>query len=455
MKQSNESDPRTPVTVLTGFLGSGKTTLLNRILSEEHGKRIAVIENEFGEVGIDHELVIGAEEEVFEMNNGCICCTVRGDLIRILGKLMKRRHQFDYILIETTGMADPGPVVQTFFMDDEMAAQLRVDACVTLVDAKHAAQHLDQQSEAQEQVAYADVIVLNKTDLVDDHEVAVLETRLRQMNARADIHRAQNAELPIDHILNVGGFNIERALEIDPKFLEPEYPFEWGGIYELESGRYELSLDSGPDPAMDITLLPLNGQAPEEALEAYTERAVRLFSDDYWPMFNGGTVVPTDRRYRLKANEPTQQFVIDCPTGGRYALYTEHGPNEFGMRIGKESSTTALRPIVEREFKPDHEHDDEVASVGIEIDGELELEPLNRWLSRLLQERGPDIFRMKGVLAVAGYDVRMVFQGVHMLMDAQPGEAWKPDEKRRNSLIFIGRDLNRSEIEGGFRRCLA
>ena len=211
-----------PATVLTGFLGAGKTTLLNHILTAEHGKKVAVIVNEFGEIGIDQQLVIGADEEIFEMNNGCICCTVRGDLIRIIGNLMRRRNKFDHLLIETTGLADPGPVIQTFFMDEDIHKQVALDAVVTVVDAKHVQQHWGDR-EVVEQIGFADVILLNKTDLVTEAELVELEAKIKNLNILARVDRVQlnqdNVQDSINKVLNVGGFDLNRILEKNPEFL--------------------------------------------------------------------------------------------------------------------------------------------------------------------------------------------------------------------------------------------
>jgi G3E family GTPase len=214
------SQDKTPVTVLTGYLGAGKTTLLNRILTENHGKRYAVIVNEFGEIGIDNELVVDADEEIFEMNNGCICCTVRGDLIRIIDGLMRRSDRFDGILIETTGLADPAPVAQTFFVDDDVQAKSKLDAIVTVVDAKHLLDEIDQAHEAQEQLAFADIVLLNKTDLVDETELANVEARIRRINPTAIVHRSERCNIPLEHVLGRGAFDLDRVLEIEPEFLK-------------------------------------------------------------------------------------------------------------------------------------------------------------------------------------------------------------------------------------------
>lgn len=213
------SSKKIPVTILTGFLGAGKTTLLNKILTENHGKRIAVIENEFGEVGVDHALVLNSEEEIFEMNNGCICCTVRGDLIRILGKLTQKKNKFDYVIIETTGMAHPTPVAQTFFLDPEIQDNYELDGIVTLVDAKHVGLHIDESSECQEQIGFADVVLLNKVDLVSSEEIEQLKALLSERNPSAELHVVQNAEIPFQTILDRKAFNLGKVLEMKPQFL--------------------------------------------------------------------------------------------------------------------------------------------------------------------------------------------------------------------------------------------
>jgi G3E family GTPase len=211
-----------PVTVLTGFLGAGKTTLLNRILTQPHGKRYAVIVNEFGELGIDGDLVVGADEEVFEMNNGCICCTVRGDLIRIISGLMKRKGKFDAIVIETTGLADPAPVAQTFFVDDEVKERAKLDSIVTVVDAKHLPARLKDSREAEEQIAFADVILLNKTDLVTPAELKEVEAAIRAINRFAVIHRTRQCEIDVAKLIDRGAFDLDRILKIEPDFLDRE-----------------------------------------------------------------------------------------------------------------------------------------------------------------------------------------------------------------------------------------
>lgn len=315
-----------PVTVLTGFLGAGKTTLLNRILTERHGKKYAVIVNEFGEEGIDNDLVVDADEEVFEMNNGCICCTVRGDLIRILGGLMKRADQLDAIIVETTGLADPAPVAQTFFVDQDVAARTKLDAIVTVADAVHLDNQLGEHHEAEEQVAFADVVLLNKTDLVDADGLERVEARIRKINPYAKIIRTAHCTAPLDEVVGLNAFSLDRVLEVEPDFLESDH---------------------------------------------------------------------------------------------------------------------------------DHDHDDDVTSVSFTSDTPLDFKKFQTWFGMLLQTRGQDILRSKGILDFAGHEDRYVFQGVHMLMDGSPMGAWPEGKRRSSRVVFIGRDLGSMGLDEGFEACKA
>jgi G3E family GTPase len=479
-----------PVTVLTGFLGAGKTTLLNRILTEQHGKKLAVIENEFGEVGVDNQLVIQSDEELFEMNNGCICCTVRGDLIRILGRLMKRKDKLDGILIETTGLANPGPVAQTFFTDDEMKANFRLDAIITVVDAKHVLLHLDTDDEAVKQLAFADVIILNKSDLVSPADLDALEARIKRVNAVAKIHRATNCDVPLAAVLDVGGFNLGRATELDPKFLEQEYPFEWAGAYALPVGTHEFVIGHhdhahdhdghdhshcdhdhgkcdhehhhhhhGNENELDVVVmpvkLPVNGDfttaEAQAAIATACDAAVQVFADWETRLKEGDALVPGATLNRLLLNEGNGKFSLKLKEPGFYLVF--EGCAEHPLHIHVMGETA--KPAWQQDFHAAHEHNDAVTSVGISTPGDLDGKKLNDWISELLRVKGGDIYRMKGVLAVKGSNKRLVFQGVHMLFDAKFDREWAKGEARTNTLVFIGKNLDRPALTEAFKACLA
>lgn len=387
MNSPRNPDEMVPVTILTGFLGAGKTTLLKRILTEYHGKRIAVIENEFGPESIDNELLVqDQDEEIIELSNGCVCCTVRGDLMRTLNDLRTRRQagdlKFERIIIETTGMANPGPVCQTFFMDDDIADYYRLDAVVTVVDAKHGMDTLDTQEEAQKQVGFADRILVSKKDLVTEAEYATLRRRIVHMNPRASIEAVHFGETDLKQLIDISGFNLNTILDIDPQFLADEHP---DAAHDHDHG-HDHAHDHGHDH--------------------------------------------------------------DHSTCGHDHSHDHEHAHDHGHAHDPATCTDPTH-----NHKPPH--NDDIGAFVFKSNKPFDPERLEEFLGGVVQVYGPDLLRYKGILYMKGINRRMLFQGVHMMMGAEPGKPWLASEKKNTKMVFIGRKLPQEIFTKGLEQCLA
>ena len=326
------------------------------------------------------------------------------------------------------------------------------DGIVTLVDAFHIGQQLGRSDESTEQIAFADVVVLNKTDLANSDGLDEIETRIREMNRMTKIVRAENAEVPVDTVLNLSAFNLDQALERRPTFLEPEYPFEWTGVYSVEPGEYNLRFDEGPDPSMSLVIMA-DQETDDTDLRNNAEKCVRYYAEDGKSVSPDETIPVSEHVELDLASDGSKSFNILIEKPMQIGLFAQHTAEEFNIEVVKTDSEVVVPAIAERTWVAQHEHDDEVGSIAIEKDGDVDQEKLNKWLSKVLGEKGIDIFRMKGFLSISGDSRRFVFQGVHMLFDAKPDRPWD-DLPRRNQLVFIGRNLDEEEMRKGFEECL-
>ncbi|CAL5224344.1 g7017 [Coccomyxa viridis] len=393
-------DNRIPVTIITGFLGSGKTTLLNSLLKQNHGRRIAVIENEFGEIDIDSELVAskeflegGEDQQIMMLNNGCLCCTVNDDLINMLEELEGRRDKFDHVVIETTGLADPQPIIMTFRGHPAVARHYALDGVLTLVDAKHIGQHLDEKkpdgvvNEALSQVAYADRIILNKTDLVSGEQVKDTELRLKSINGLAQIVRAQRADVKADYVLGIGGFDLDRIADEVIDKEEASHSHNGHHDHEHEHDHHDHEHEN----------------AHAEHSHSHGEAHAHDHSHDH---------------------------------GHEHAHSHNHG-HDHGHGHHH------------------HVHDDSVGSVSLELDGDLDLDKVNDWMEGMIIDCYEDLYRFKGVLAIKGWPDRFIFQGVHEVFEGEPGKVWKEGEHHKSKMVFIGKNLHRDTLMAGLQGCLA
>ncbi|KXZ50419.1 hypothetical protein GPECTOR_16g593 [Gonium pectorale] len=424
--------------VITGFLGSGKTTLLNHILSDrQHGKRIAIIENEFGEIDIDSSLVVnqvalveGSSDTVTTLANGCLCCTVRGDLIKALNNLYDRRKDYDHIIIETTGLANPAPIITSFYADPDLPSKVKLDGVVTVVDAKHVTRHLDAKdedpekvNEAVEQVAYADRIIINKTDLVTPADVKALQSRLRAVNAIAPFNLAQRSKVDVDYVLGVGGYDLAN--------VDKELNLTLGGHTHHHDHHHDHDHDhdcSGANCSHE------------------SHKHEHAHSHDHAHDCSGpGCGHESHAHSHDHASHSSHD---DHAHAHDHGHSHDHGHECAGAGCSHESHKH------EEEAPAAPVHDDRVSSVSFQFDGEMDLDKVNYSLGFLLETRAEDLYRIKGILAIAGSEFRFVYQGVHQVFEGVADRKWLPGEKRCCKMVFIGKYLVREDFEEAFKSCL-
>ena len=401
--------PRTPVYVLTGFLGSGKTTLLNHFLAQTRHLKIAVLENEFGAISIDTELIIGAKEEIMEIKNGCMCCTVQRDLIRVLRRLIKQGRPYDVIMLETTGIANPSPIAQTFMALKDLWTNYDLKGIVTVVDAKHVRAQVKSETIAQDQIAFADLLVLNKADLVSAQELADVTQLLRRVNSDAVIRATTMAQLDAQELVTLHAFNPARGLKADVGFNQPDYPFKWVGAYRFEPGRYRVEWHASGAPHSNelVWLMPMV-EPTESDVQKSLPLAVKTFFDPEVDFARGETIEVDCFVWNTPLEGNRSEFGIHILQPGYYAVFTQHPPESVSVT----GSQGAIEPVYQRAWESRYADDESLTSVAISLSGTLSQEKVSEYFTWALygDEEHRTVLIMKGILSIAGRDEKVVFQ---------------------------------------------
>ena len=443
-----------PVTLVVGFLGSGKTTFINNILHGDHGKKIAIIENEFGEIGIDDEILKGGDDLFVEMNNGCICCTMKGDLVESLEKLLEKSNDFEHIVIEATGMANPGPIIETFFSSDRLAEKFNLDSVIGLVDSSNFDLNVSKFEKEEEvaffdQIVFSETILMNKIDLIDESKTKEIKEKILNKNPNAKIFQTTNAEIDLELVMGVNSFDLEKVEDSLPSENNVEYPFSWGGVVSLKAGFYKLKFEH-THQAEKMIFFKIDEESLSEQMTSY---ASSLFFSPLRRAKSGDNLI-VDEQIQLDFDGHNGgQFILDIEFEGKYAFFLTDSPNHLKMTM-KDRNEELIEVVNSKNFsKMDNFHGDQINSVSFEFSGEINPQSFEMFLNVLFTQYKEEIYRSKGILNFAGNPQRVIFQGVYSSLKFDHGREWGSDTPY-NKIVFIGKGLIGASLEAGIKNCL-
>lgn len=443
-----------PVTLVVGFLGSGKTTFINNILNGDHGKKIAVIENEFGEVGIDEEILTGSDDLLVEMSNGCICCSMRGDLVESLSNLLAKSKDFEHIVIEATGMANPGPIIETFFSSDILSESFTLDSVIGLVDTAHFKKNVkkfehSEQIAFYDQIAFSETILMNKIDMIEANELEEIKRDVLKRNPNVSLIDTVNAEVNLDRVMGTRSFDLQRIEDSMPKSSGVEYPFSWSGVINLKAGFYKFNLGHVHHNER-LVFFKVDSEEFSDKMISY---ASSIFFSPQRRAKRGATLSVDENILLDFEGAHSGSNILDIEFEGSYAFFLTDNPSHLQLGIIDREENDISFDSTKSYKKAQHSHGDEVNSISLEFEGALNPQSFEMFLNVLYSQYKDEIYRSKGVLHFVGNPQRVLFQGVYSSLKFDHGRDWADSEKV-NKIVFIGKGLIGSSLEAGLKNCV-